>query len=387
MHGRPFLGKNRPQPRQYVFGVRDRHDETLETTRWIDDGRYHLIRNYRTNVSADQQTLTSRYNSASELCQEIRALKATGKLNPIQQLLWGDSRPRVMLFDGKTDPWCLKNLAEDPAHREMRERLLTALNKYLLENRDLGFWPEPDLADAEKKAPAYTLARTTDRYPLERILQTTNLTDAAELIERLGDSQLILKGVFMIRFVISLLLNRRVRSIATVFGVVLATGMASAQTLRKFDAEVHTFDAQSGVVTVSAVPDSGKRWELRITPETKFTSDRELPFAEVPLGVPVGVTGTLMKQGERYKSHAEVFTEDTLCVQEVRFVRGSDKAPAGRSLATGRLLRENERLYIEGDQGRLLVRRGFNDAANPYVWQVDEPGTECLNDDESASCE
>ena len=186
MHGRPFLGENRPQPRQYVFGVRDRHDETLETTRWINDGRYHLIRNYRTNVSADQQTLTSHYNSASELCQEIRALKATGKLNPIQQLLWGDSRPRVMLFDGKTDPWCLKNLAEAPAHREMRERLLTALNKYVLENRDLGFWPEPDLADAETEAPAYTLARAADRYPLERILETANLDDAGELIERLG---------------------------------------------------------------------------------------------------------------------------------------------------------------------------------------------------------
>ena len=188
MQGRPFLGKKCSDPRQYVFGVRDRHDETLETTRWINDGRYHLIRSYRPNVPADQQTLTSRYNSASELCQEIRALKAEDKLNPIQRLFWGDSRPQVMLFDCKTDPWCLKNLAEDPAHREVRDRMLAALHEYLLENRDLGFWPEPDLADAETEAPAYTLARTTDRYPLERILETTELKDAPRLIERLGHS-------------------------------------------------------------------------------------------------------------------------------------------------------------------------------------------------------
>jgi N-sulfoglucosamine sulfohydrolase len=187
VHGRPFLGKNLPEPRRYAFGIRDRHDETLETTRWINDGRYHLMRSYRTNVPADQQTLISRYNALGELCQEIRTLKAEGGLSPIQQRFWGESRPRVMLFDTKRDPWCLKNLADDPAHRDVRERMLSALNEYLLENRDLGFWPEPDLAEAEKNAPAYTLARTTNRYPLERVLETADLTDPRKLTVRLSD--------------------------------------------------------------------------------------------------------------------------------------------------------------------------------------------------------
>lgn len=44
MHGRAFLGENLGPARAFVHGTRDRMDETLETTRWISDGRYLLVR-------------------------------------------------------------------------------------------------------------------------------------------------------------------------------------------------------------------------------------------------------------------------------------------------------------------------------------------------------
>lgn len=128
MHGRPFLGKDAPETNRFVHGTRDRMDETLETTRWISDGRYHLVRSFDTRPPADQQTLLSCYNSNGELCREIRAQKAAGALNTTQKHLWGDSRPPVMLFDTQTDSWCLNNLANDAAHSEHATRLLTELD-------------------------------------------------------------------------------------------------------------------------------------------------------------------------------------------------------------------------------------------------------------------
>jgi arylsulfatase A-like enzyme len=132
MHGRPFLGKDAPEPQHFVHGTRDRMDETLETTRWISDGRYHLVRSFDTRPPADQQTLLSCYNSNGELCREIRAQKAAGALNTTQKHLWGDSRPPVMLFDTQTDPWCLNNLANNAAHSEHATRLLTELESIML---------------------------------------------------------------------------------------------------------------------------------------------------------------------------------------------------------------------------------------------------------------
>jgi uncharacterized sulfatase len=175
MHGRPFLGKDAPEPQRFVHGTRDRMDETLETTRWISDGRYHLVRSFDTRPPADQQTLLSCYNSNGELCREIRAQKAAGALNTTQKHLWGDSRPPVMLFDTQTDPWCLNNLANNAAHSEHATRLLTELESIMLRDLDLGLWPEPERVAAENGHSAHMRARLNKLYPLDRILPIAKL--------------------------------------------------------------------------------------------------------------------------------------------------------------------------------------------------------------------
>jgi hypothetical protein len=188
MHGRPFLGPDVPAPPAYVWGARDRIDETLETSRWITDGRYHLIRAYRRFIPFDQQTLTSWYNSNGELCREIRGLKRDGKLTEDQLLFWSDFRPGTALFDSETDPWNMRNLADDPAHADRVETMAGMLERFLTEERDLGFWPEPDLAEAEVEAAARDLARRPGRYPIARILDTAKLEDMDTLLERLNDA-------------------------------------------------------------------------------------------------------------------------------------------------------------------------------------------------------
>ena len=193
MHGRPFLGENLPAPPRFVLGTRDRLDEAIETTRWITDGRYLLVRSYRRNLPFDQQSLISYYNSNGELCQEIRALKAARKLTETQFLYWGDKRPARLLFDCKADPWNVDDIAGDPAHCERVEAMEQALESFLLAERDLGFLPEAELGDPARKTSAYEWARTPGNYPVERILETAKLEEPAELRKRLAEDHVAVR--------------------------------------------------------------------------------------------------------------------------------------------------------------------------------------------------
>jgi uncharacterized sulfatase len=192
MHGRPFLGAKLGPAPEFVLGTRDRMDETLETTRWITDGRHLLVRAYRRDSAADQQSLTSRYNGHGELCQEIRTLVAGDRLTTEQRALWSAPRAGVRLFDLREDRWNLRDIAaSQPQRAAEMER---ALEEFMLRERDLGLWPEPELADAERDASAHELARRDPaRYPLERLIETAKLTDAAALRARLADEHFAIR--------------------------------------------------------------------------------------------------------------------------------------------------------------------------------------------------
>jgi N-sulfoglucosamine sulfohydrolase len=175
MQGVAFLGEQLAAPVPYVYGTRDRMDETLETTRWISDGQFHLVRSYDPRPPADQQTMLSLYNGEGELCRELRETKAAGKVDHAFSPWWQDGREPLMLFDGIEDPWCLRNLADEPAYREVREQLLEHLEARILEERDLGFWPEAERSQAERGMPAYERAREAGGYPLAAILEIARL--------------------------------------------------------------------------------------------------------------------------------------------------------------------------------------------------------------------
>lgn len=180
MQGRPFLGPDLLEPQHFIHGTRDRMDETLETTRWISDGRYHLVRSFDTRPPADQQTLLSFYNGNGELCREIRTLKAAASLNTLQQQLWGDSRPPIMFFDTQSDPWCIRDLSNDPAHKKLLTTMLTELETIMLHDLDLGLWPEPERVAAENGHSAHLRAHRDKLYPLERILPVAKLVGQGE---------------------------------------------------------------------------------------------------------------------------------------------------------------------------------------------------------------
>jgi len=181
MHGQPFLGPDPGAPRKFVHGTRDRMDETLETTRWISDGRFMLVRRFDFRQPLDQQTLTSFYNGNGEFCQELRSLAAAGALTSQQQHFWGGvEQPATLLYDTATDPWCLDNLTSVDTLAQVRDALLATLRDEMRDRLDLGLWPEPERVNAEDGLSAYERARQSGVYPLERILATADLAAAGD---------------------------------------------------------------------------------------------------------------------------------------------------------------------------------------------------------------
>ena len=173
MQGQPFLGPNLPAPRQYVYGTRDRMDESYDMLRSVRDGRYKYIRNYMPQRPYAQ---SQSYGDNSDIMREWRRLAAAGELNESQALFMREHKPAEELYDTETDPYELNNLADDPAQADRLAELSAALDAWMLDVRDLGVVPEAML---ERLVPRHGV-----RYDLFRTAEGerhyANFADAAK---------------------------------------------------------------------------------------------------------------------------------------------------------------------------------------------------------------
>ncbi len=148
LQGRAFLGPNLKPQRDYIYGARDRMDERYDTVRMVRDRRYRYIRNYEPQKPYAQHLW---YMEQGPTQQELRRLKAEGRLPEAAKLYMGGRKPVEELYDVERDPHELNNLAGSPEHRRTLERLRGAHERWAMETRDLGLIPEPIVADLEKE--------------------------------------------------------------------------------------------------------------------------------------------------------------------------------------------------------------------------------------------
>ena len=141
MQGRPFLGDRAGPQREYVFGARDRCDETVFRLRTVRDARYRYIRNFTPERPFLQ---ANEYKEKSyPVWNLLKELHAQGRLTPAQEVLCAPTMPAVELYDLDRDPHEITNLAADPAHRATLDRLRSVLDAWLVETDDQGRFPEP----------------------------------------------------------------------------------------------------------------------------------------------------------------------------------------------------------------------------------------------------
>ncbi len=139
LQGQAFLGPKKAPPRKYVYMARDRMDPAPETVRAVHDKRYQYVRNYRPDLP---YIGFIPYRDRAEMMQVIHKMMKEKKLGPNQWQFWATKKPIEELYDVKTDPHQIKNLASDPKYFEKLAELRTACEKWVEDTNDLGFLDE-----------------------------------------------------------------------------------------------------------------------------------------------------------------------------------------------------------------------------------------------------
>jgi uncharacterized sulfatase len=158
MHGQSFLdaqGRFSPTPREYVFGHRDRMDETEETMRTVRDTRFRYIRNYHPDrpyvQHLDYVESTSTWRELRRLRFEEATMLGKGEvpnlLTPEQRLFLATTKPTEELYDLHTDPHEIHNLASDSEYGTDLTRLREVLDHWQQTYGDLGLLPEEELVE------------------------------------------------------------------------------------------------------------------------------------------------------------------------------------------------------------------------------------------------
>jgi arylsulfatase A-like enzyme len=176
MQGRPFLGAHEAPPREFVYGARDRMDERNDLCRAVRDSRFKYIRNYMPHRPWAQHV---GYMFEMPTMRVWKKAFDAGTLNPVQRRFF-ERKPFEELYDTQADPHEVRNLADDPSHAGTLDRLRRALDAWMIEIRDLGFIPEPEIQERLAAPP-----------PVEKLMAAAAASargeDEAKLVELAKD--------------------------------------------------------------------------------------------------------------------------------------------------------------------------------------------------------
>ena len=179
MQGTAFLGEQVGEPRDFVFGARDRVDEAFDLARSVRDHRWLYIRNYMPHLSWMQPEA---YSDHSPFRRELRRMAAEGELGPGPMTYAAPRRAREELYDTHADPHQINNLASHPEHQQVLATMRRTMRDWQIETGDAGFLTESQVwrRIADQTTP-YELRRDPQRYPLESLLAAADAVGREDL--------------------------------------------------------------------------------------------------------------------------------------------------------------------------------------------------------------
>ena len=136
LQGRVLLGDAAEPERQYVFGGRDRGDETVLSIRTVRSQRFRYLRNRFPEKPFLQ---LNRYKEAEyPILGLMRHLHAQGQLTGPPARYLAPRRPAEELYDLEVDPYEINNLAGNPEYATIQQRLAAALDAWIEQIDDQG---------------------------------------------------------------------------------------------------------------------------------------------------------------------------------------------------------------------------------------------------------
>ncbi len=141
LQGQPFLGPD-AAPREFIYAARDRYDESYDMVRAVRDRRFKYIRNY---YPEKPYLLWIPYRNQHPVMQEMWRLHLEDKLEGPQRLMFQTPRPVEELYDLRSDPCEIHNLADNPTHRPVLERMRQALETWRVDTGDMGDISEDEM--------------------------------------------------------------------------------------------------------------------------------------------------------------------------------------------------------------------------------------------------
>lgn len=174
MQGNAFLGNAvEPEP-EYVHLTRARMDERVDMSRAVRDKKYRYIRNYMP-FRIYMQHLAYLFNARSAQSWEDYYL--AGKCNDMQSRAF-QTKPVEELYDTENDPYEVNNLADDPAYKEVLERMRKENSRWMKEIRDVGLIPETEYTKRAGDGSMYEYMRSA-ACPFDELLAAAELATQA----------------------------------------------------------------------------------------------------------------------------------------------------------------------------------------------------------------
>ena len=163
LQGQVFLGHKRAPERKYIYAARDRMDEAPDRIRCVRDARFKYIRNFQPDLPYAQ---TISYMEMMPTMKIWRQWNEQGKLTGPQRHFFAATKPREELYDLQADPHEVRNLIQVREHYAKVKELREAMDRWMVETKDLGAVPEESLIQqglvkdllsdyAKRKEPGY----------------------------------------------------------------------------------------------------------------------------------------------------------------------------------------------------------------------------------------
>jgi arylsulfatase A-like enzyme len=134
LDGHPILGPGK-KTRHHIFAARDKIDEVTDHIRCVRTNRFKYIRNYNPELGYQECEYVQ---SNRPMLPVIKELGRNGKLTAAQQLILLDTKPREELYDLRSDPFELDNLAESDKHQQKLKELRALLDDWIADTGDTG---------------------------------------------------------------------------------------------------------------------------------------------------------------------------------------------------------------------------------------------------------